>query len=101
LRRRRAGALQAALAKSVLARLGLVSYGLYLFHNPVTALTMRVYPAALGSGLSADLLALPVALAACIGAAVLVYLGIERAAIGWSRGITFRRSDDSPSLARA
>jgi peptidoglycan/LPS O-acetylase OafA/YrhL len=74
--------LQAALANSVLARLGLVSYSLYLFHNPVTALTMRAYRGALGSGLAADLLALPVALVACIAAAVLVYLGIERAAIG-------------------
>jgi peptidoglycan/LPS O-acetylase OafA/YrhL len=94
-------ALQAALANSVLARLGLVSYSLYLFHNPVTALTMRVYRAASGSGLAADLLALPVALTACIGVAVLVYVGIERAAIGWSRSITFRRSDNAPDLARA
>jgi hypothetical protein len=32
---------------------------------------------------------------------VLVYFGIERAAIGWSHSITFRRIDDSPGLARA
>lgn len=94
-------ALQASLANSVWARLGLVSYSLYLFHNPVTALTMRVYRALLGSGLAADLLALPVALAACIAAALLVYLAIERAAIGWSRGIPFRRSDEAAGLARA
>ena len=94
-------ALQAALANSVLARLGLVSYSLYLFHNPVTALTMRVFRAVVGSGLPADLLALPVALAACIAAAVLVYLGIEKAAIGWSRSVTFRRGDEAPGLVRA
>jgi peptidoglycan/LPS O-acetylase OafA/YrhL len=65
------------------------------------ALTKSVLAGLLGSGLAADLLALPVSLAACIGVAVLVYLGIERAAIGWSRGIKFRRGDDSPGLARA
>ena len=83
------------------ARLGLVSYSLYLFHNPVTALTMRVFRAVVGSGLPADLLALPVALAACIAAAVLVYLGIEKVAIGWSRSVTFRRGDEAPGLVRA
>jgi peptidoglycan/LPS O-acetylase OafA/YrhL len=93
--------LQAALASSVLARLGLVSYSLYLVHNPVTALTMRVYRALLGSGLAVDVMALPVALAACIAASVLMYLGIESAAIGWSRNVTFRRSDEASSLARA
>jgi hypothetical protein len=42
-----------------------------------------------------------VALAACIGAAVLVYLGIDWAAIGWSRSVTFRRSDEAAGFARA
>jgi peptidoglycan/LPS O-acetylase OafA/YrhL len=94
-------ALQSPLANSVVTRLGLVSYSLYLFHNPVTALTMRVYRALFGSGLAADMLALPCALAACLAASVLAYVGIEKAAIRWSRRVTFRRNGGSASLAGA
>jgi hypothetical protein len=32
---------------------------------------------------------------------VLMYLGIERVAIRWSRSITFRRGNETATLARA
>jgi peptidoglycan/LPS O-acetylase OafA/YrhL len=97
---RRWPALQSALAGSALARLGLISYSLYLFHNPVTSISMRLFHKAFGGGLVVDGLALIVALAACAAASVLLYRGVEKAAIGWSRRIVFR-GNERPAVVAA
>jgi peptidoglycan/LPS O-acetylase OafA/YrhL len=93
--------LQSALAGSALARLGLISYSLYLFHNPVTSVSMRLFRKAFGDGLAVDGLALIVALAACVAVSVLVYRWVEKAAIGWSRRIVFRGNERQSAAAAA
>jgi peptidoglycan/LPS O-acetylase OafA/YrhL len=98
---RRWPALQSALAGSALARLGLISYSLYLFHNPVTSVSMRLFRKVFGDGLVVDALALIVALAACVAAAVLLYRGVEKAAIDWSRRVVFRGNPQRPAAAAA
>lgn len=77
-------ALGMLLGRTPLTALGLVSYSLYLFHNPVTGVTARVVRRFVGSSVAGDALLLAIVLAACIGFAVAAYLLVERPAIRWS-----------------
>ncbi len=78
----------AALARAVslapLTSLGLVSYSLYLFHNPVTGTVARLVRRVLPEGLASDIALLACVLATCIAFAALMYRLIEKPAMRWS-----------------
>jgi peptidoglycan/LPS O-acetylase OafA/YrhL len=84
------GGMQTWLSGRVVQFLGLVSYSLYLLHNPVTGVMFRVlHP----RGAAGELAAAAATIACCLGVAWAAWATIERASIGWSRKL-------SPSAAK-
>ncbi len=77
-------ALARAASLAPLASLGLVSYSLYLFHNPVTGVMSRIVRRFLPAGLASDIVLLGCVLVACVAFAALMYVVIEKPAMRWS-----------------
>ena len=67
--------------------LGLVSYSLYLLHNPVTGASVNITKKVFSNGLFADIFSSFIAILACLVAAYLSFLLVERASIEWSHRI--------------
>ncbi len=78
-------ALARAASLAPLASLGLVSYSLYLFHNPVTGTVARLVRRFMPSGLVSDVVLLACVVTASIAFATLMYVLVERPAMRWSR----------------
>ena len=70
--------------------LGMISYSLYLLHNPVTGAVFRVFTHFGTETLLWNLVGAAVALAACITCAWMAYRLIEKPAIAWSHSIRLR-----------
>jgi peptidoglycan/LPS O-acetylase OafA/YrhL len=64
--------------------LGLISYSLYLLHNPVTGASARIAKKITGISLSGEILAALFTLTICLIVAYLSFLLIERPSIRWS-----------------
>jgi peptidoglycan/LPS O-acetylase OafA/YrhL len=71
--------------------LGLVSYSLYLLHNPITGASASIARKIFSNGLFADLFSLFIALSACLVAAYLSFLIVERPSIKWSHQIKLKK----------
>ena len=75
-----------------LTALGLVSYSLYLFHNPVTGVTARIVRRFMPPGLACELVLLGCVLTTCIAFAAVMYVLVEKPAMRWSHRFA-RRND--------
>jgi peptidoglycan/LPS O-acetylase OafA/YrhL len=64
--------------------LALISYSLYLLHNPITGLTYRVVHLLVPPGVMADMVGFVASLAMCLLGSYIAYLLIERPCIRWS-----------------
>lgn len=69
-----------------LTTLGLISYSLYLLHNPITGAAFNVTRKILGQGLFAETIGIMFSLSVCLVAAAASYYFIERPALNWGRG---------------
>jgi peptidoglycan/LPS O-acetylase OafA/YrhL len=69
------------------AYLGMVSYSLYLLHNPVTGVVFNVLRRTGFKGVGMDLLCGVLAVGACLIASTLAFRWVEQPAIRWSRQI--------------
>lgn len=67
--------------------LGLISYSLYLIHNPLTGASFNIAKRFLPPGAAAEVVGMLVVLVVCISASFLAYLLIERRSIELSRKI--------------
>jgi peptidoglycan/LPS O-acetylase OafA/YrhL len=75
---------------AVLAGLGVMSYSLYLIHEPLVRLLVNEIPS--GTSLESWLLRLVVIVPACLGVAALFFLLIERRFLVGSAGVSPRAS---------
>lgn len=71
--------------------LGLVSYSLYLLHNPITGASASIARKIISHGLFADIFSLSIALLACLVAAYLSFLIVERPSIKWSHQVKLKK----------
>ncbi len=70
--------------------LGLISYSLYLIHNNVIGAAFFTTRAVLSPGLAQEFIGAVLALSATLFTCWLMYLFVEKPAIGWSRRISTR-----------
>lgn len=75
-----------------LQNLGLISYSLYLLHNPLTGAMANIGRRAVGIGLVPDLIVATVTIVACLVTAWVAYLWIEHPSIRWSHRFRMQRS---------
>jgi peptidoglycan/LPS O-acetylase OafA/YrhL len=75
----------------ILQWLGLISYSLYLLHNPITGASMNVSRRLLPSGLYADICSAFVAILVCLVAAYMSYLIFERPSVKWSQSVVLKK----------
>ncbi|MBU2570868.1 MAG: acyltransferase [Gammaproteobacteria bacterium] len=68
--------------------LALISYSLYLLHNPITGLSFRVVHLLMPSGITADIIGIAITLAFCLIGSYLAYCLIEKPCIRWSHAIS-------------
>lgn len=68
-----------------LTTLGLISYSLYLLHNPITGAAFNVTRKIVGHGLLAESIGILFSLSVCLAAAAVSYYVIERPALNWGR----------------
>ena len=71
--------------------LGLISYSLYLLHNPITGASFNIAEKLLGKGLGAEIIASIFTLLACLVGAYVSFLIIERPSIGWSHHFKLKK----------
>jgi peptidoglycan/LPS O-acetylase OafA/YrhL len=71
--------------------LGLVSYSLYLLHNPVTGASVNIAKKIFSNGLFADIFSLFIAIFACLVAAYISFLIVERPSIIWSHRLKLKK----------
>ena len=71
--------------------LGLVSYSLYLLHNPITGASANIARKIISNGIYADILSMVIAIFACLIAAYLSFLIVERPSIKWSHLIKLKK----------
>jgi peptidoglycan/LPS O-acetylase OafA/YrhL len=71
--------------------LGLISYSLYLLHNPITGASFKVLHKLLPNGFAAEITAFFIATSACLVIAYLSFLLIERPSINWSHRIKLKK----------
>jgi len=83
----RLGRMHAWLSWRWLQFLGLVSYSLYLLHNPLTGAGFAVVHRILPGGLLAELSGLAASLALCVAVSALAFRLVERPAQRWSHAI--------------
>jgi len=74
-----------------LTALGLVSYSLYLFHNPVTGIVGRLVRRCMPGGLLSDVVLFACVVGCSVGVAALMYFAIEKPAVRWSHRVLGRR----------
>lgn len=75
----------------ILQWLGLVSYSLYLLHNPITGASIKIAKMAFADGLVSDIFSMCVSIAACLVTACLSYLLVESPCIKWSHLIKLKK----------
>ena len=68
--------------------LALMSYSLYLLHNPITGMTFRIVNMLIPPGITSDIIGVAITLAACFAVSYLGYLLIEKPCIRWSHTIS-------------
>jgi peptidoglycan/LPS O-acetylase OafA/YrhL len=78
----------------VLARIGLISYSMYLFHGSVNALVYRLLPL---TGQIGDIVVMLICVALTLTVSVLVYRMVERPIMMFGRAIVLRRGVSSRS----
>jgi peptidoglycan/LPS O-acetylase OafA/YrhL len=71
--------------------LGLVSYSLYLLHNPITGASIRIAKKIFSNGLFADIFSMFIAISACLVAAYISFLIVERPSIKWSHQLKLKK----------
>lgn len=71
-------------------RLGLVSYSLYLTHNPITGAVFRAWYLIAGRSIASQMVGLALAMAASVGFAYIFYLLVERPSINLARSVSKR-----------
>jgi len=71
--------------------LALISYSLYLLHNPLTGATFNIISRWLPHGLNAELVGLASSLLICILASWITYETIEKTSINWSHAIKLKK----------
>jgi peptidoglycan/LPS O-acetylase OafA/YrhL len=81
--------------------LGLISYSLYLLHNPITGASFRAVRLVLHDGLFADVVGMMIVLAACLGVSWIAFLIVERPSIVWSHSISLRAHQRHPRQSLA
>jgi peptidoglycan/LPS O-acetylase OafA/YrhL len=89
-----AGKMQVVLNVALLQQLALMSYSLYLLHNPITGAVANLVRRAVSAGVLADFLVGLASVSACIMAAWISYKFVELPSIRW--GYLFR----SPTIER-
>ncbi len=72
--------------------IGLISYSLYLLHNPLTGAISWVVHRLITAGVVADSLTLALTIVTCILISWLAFLIIERPSIKWSHMISMKKS---------
>jgi peptidoglycan/LPS O-acetylase OafA/YrhL len=72
--------------------LGMISYSLYLLHNPITGATFRVGFILTGRSIVTEAIWWGVSICACIAAATALYYAVEKPSIRLSRAIGARRA---------
>jgi peptidoglycan/LPS O-acetylase OafA/YrhL len=72
--------------------LGLVSYSLYLLHNPLTGAGFNLVRRVVPSGLASDLIGLAINLVICIGVSYASFRLIELPSQRWSHAIRLKRA---------
>jgi len=72
--------------------IGLISYSLYLLHNPLTGAISWVVHRLITAGVVADSLTLVLTIVTCILISWLAFLIIERPSIKWSHMISMKKS---------
>jgi peptidoglycan/LPS O-acetylase OafA/YrhL len=71
--------------------LGLVSYSLYLLHNPITGASVNIAKKIFPNGLFADIFSMCVSIIACLTVAYVSFLMVERPSIKWSHQIKLKK----------
>ena len=71
--------------------LGLISYSLYLLHNPVTGASANIARKIFSNGLFADVFSMLISILACLLAAYISFLIVERPSINWSHQIKLKK----------
>ncbi len=71
--------------------LGLISYSLYLLHNPITGASVNIARKIISNGIYADILSLVMAIFACLVTAYISFLIVERPSIQWSHHIKLKK----------
>jgi len=72
--------------------LGLVSYSLYLVHNPLTGAGFNVVRRVMPDGLASELLGLAISIAICVGVAYAAFRWVEVPSQRWSHAVRLKRS---------
>ena len=72
--------------------LALISYSLYLLHNPITGMSFRVVHMLMPSGITGDLTGFAITLVCCLIGSYLAYLLIEKPCIRWSHAISLNKT---------
>jgi len=71
--------------------LGLISYSLYLLHNPITGASFRIISKKVSGGLMMEIIAMCTTLVTCLLVAYLSFLIIERPSIKWSHQFKLKK----------
>lgn len=77
--------------------LGMISYSLYLLHNPITGASFRVVSKFMADGVAAELVGCALSLSACLIGAWLAYRLIELPSIALSHAVSLKKT---PAAAR-
>ena len=72
--------------------LALISYSLYLLHNPITGASFNITNRLFSTDLTREIVGMSIALVACLVVSYLSFLMIERSSINWSHKITLRKT---------
>lgn len=78
--------------------LALVSYSLYLIHNPISGATFNVLKRILPEGLVFDVLELVIVIGVCLVLSWIAYIISERPSISWSHLISLREPKNKSTL---
>lgn len=78
--------------------LGLISYSLYLLHNPISGASFNVLKRFLPEGAVFEVLELIIVIGICLILSWIAYMVSERPSISWSHLITLRESKNKKTL---
>jgi peptidoglycan/LPS O-acetylase OafA/YrhL len=79
------------LSWSWIQAIGLISYSLYLLHNPLTGATFSIVGKVLPFGYWTESVGIICSIVICLGASWIAFMLIERPSIAWSHSISFTR----------